>query len=304
MTCRVYKSSIYRKVLYGVLSAGILIPALWTMSYGLQKGGYNVPIFIMSALVCSCTIYIYQRLFNYKVLIQDDHMEIWDFNKKIFIRYGDIIDIKVSRSASYIIDRIMVDGKYYIRGTLKSAEGSVERDLFFDCRKLPVLQRAYVSNYHQMIQDVLSKCGIEGHTEVASTVQKKTAHKSYFVPVSLLKEIDEMQVDLFDSLNILLPYVLLLIVFLMTLVEYGVWRKGIMPLWLIPHIRLVFPLFTVVTIYIIVIKYTCHIKALMDKESVKLNAPPGYLTAYIIVNMVLSACIISLFFLMLNRCNI
>jgi hypothetical protein len=116
-------------------------------------------------LLWSYMVYILQKLFTYKVILDDDHMEIHKLDSVLTVRFEDIIHIHRKRSVCYIIDRVMDDGEYYIRGVkppMKYSQGIKKVKIRFS--RLPALQRAYVENYQDIVKTIISKVKLDSIT--------------------------------------------------------------------------------------------------------------------------------------------
>lgn len=304
MNFKIYKSSIFDRVLYSFFSAGVLIPSMWLILYGLNRYSYNMPIILISILSCSYTIYLMQKAFSYKVLVNDDFIQIIESDHTFTIKYEDIIEIIEKRNACYLIDRINIENEYYIRGTkpaLKCSE--VVDSVNINRSKIAVLRRNYVENYHELINHISSKCIIK-EAERENVRNRGYIGKSLFASTALLSKADYEKLSIYDTIRMFYPYFMLLTTFLMCLVEYGVLVKGNVSLGLFPYTKLIFPLFVVITIYILTINCLTYVKRLLCKGLPKPDISALNVTIFMVMNIGLSGGIIMLFFSMLNRISL
>lgn len=279
---KVYESSTFNRILYGFMASCVLIPGLWLMIYLLGQRTYSMSTFVIGAVLCSYVILILQKLFSYKVIAYDECLEIKDVGGTIRIRYDEITDIKLERDSCCLVDSINhgQKGKCYI------------------------LQKAYLKDYDQLVEYVFLRAGIQGAIETARMGQWNHDAKSYFISASLLKQVDEKEASLKDILKAFFPYFLLMTIFFMGLVEYGVWIKGRLPSSITIYVELVFPMFAVVTTYMLVLKYMHYVKKLMDSEYCKIDLPVRNIAIFLFINIAVSSLIIVFFFYMLNKANI
>lgn len=259
-------------------------------------------MFFASAVLSLYTIYILYKLFSYKVVIYDEFMEIRNGGRQLKIRYDDIIDVKIEKDACYIIDKFSINRELIIRTT----EPPVKYDphkceiIRVNTRKLSVLQKAYLADYKHLIDCILDKCRAGRMLEGAYDETDKFIDKSEFISAVLLKEINERQAGLNEILKTVFPYILLLVIFLMSLVEYGVWAKRVIPEDLIPFLTFVFPVFAVLTIYVLVLKYIPYIKELMYCQPQEINISKRVIAGFLMINIIISGGIIAIFFYILN----
>jgi len=102
----------------------------------------------------------------------------------------------------------------------------------------------------------------------------------------------------------LYPYFMLLITFLMSLVEYGVLSKGNASHEIVTYAKLIFPILVVITIYILILNNIEYIKKFMSKGFRESDISFKDVTVFLVLNILLSACIVVLFFSILNRVTV
>lgn len=300
MSSKIYKSSIFDRALFSVTAAGILIPGVWVVLYGIDKRSYNWPLAAAGILLCAYTVYLLQKFFTYKAVINDDSIEIHSFKGSIAIRFDDIIEICERRNACYIIDKVMQDGKYYIRGTVPPVEYSGGMDkVKINLAKLPVVQRAFFDNYEEMSETLMNKCGVQPKSQ-----KVRKDGKSFFVSTAMLDSIKYWQLRGADILKMLLPYLVILLTFLMGLVEYGAMSKGNVSSWLTVYIKYVFPILVVIGLYILVLNFVHYFRKLLSVEPGRPSVPKGGIIMFVLFNTILSIGVILLFFIILNRVSI
>lgn len=285
----VYKSSIFDRLLYSLISVCILVPGTCIMLYGISRRDYNWPMIIAGALICSIVIYILQKYFTYSVTIYDEYLEMRMFDVVRRVRYGDIIELREKRNALYIIDWVEHDGRRAIRGAGTDAcnmEGSVEIDI----SRVLALQRAYIGDYDGLIDRLYEKCG------KARKKRKVVWSKASFISAASLKADNGIR----DILEILAPYALLMVIFLMSLAEFVVVSRGTSSAVITVYVRLIFPLFVVITLFILTLKYMDYIKKLLRDDSGSKKIPAANIKVFLVMNIGMSAGIIILFFVILN----
>lgn len=299
-----YESSIFDRVMYSLTASLILIPGLGLIFYGFDKRSYNLPIAIISLLICSYIIFLLQRFFSYRILISDDVIQIIEYGNVLTIRFEDILEVHERKNACYIIDRIKTGDEYYIRGTKTPVRyKDVVDELKINVFKLPVIRRAYLKNYYDLIDTLANNDCMNGKLKRYQG-KRKVKGKSFFISAALLKKTDYEQLQLLDIIKILYPYFMLLITFLMSLVEYGVLIKGNASHEIITYAKFIFPIFVVITIYILIVNNIEYIKKIMGKGLRESDISFRDVTVFLVLNILLSACIVVLFFSILNRVTV
>lgn len=294
---REYKSSAFDRVLFSFLAVSILMPGIWVILYGIEKREFNWPLVIVGLILCSCMIFILQKFFLYRVVVYDEFMEIHRFDKTISLRFHDIIDIYQRKNACYIIDQVMKDGKYFIRGTNDDAKLYNETDkICISIFKLPVLQRAYIDNYDELIQYICSKIGKEN-----AAAKPRRDRKSSFISAALLKDTNYRFLKGIDVLKMLIPYMMLVLALFATIAEYGIASKGINDSRLSLYAKYVFPVLIILAIFILVVNFIFYFIKLLNKDREKLSNLTSSIVVFIISNFILSAGVIAAFFIVLNN---
>lgn len=285
----VYKSSIFDRLLYSLLAVCILVPGTCIMLYGISRRDYDWPMIIVGALICSIVIYILQKYFTYRVTVYDEYLEIRMFDAVRRVRYGDIIELREKRNALYIIDWVDHDGRRVIRGA--DADACNDKDsVEIDITKVLSLQRAYIGDYDDLIDRLYEKCG--------KTRKRRRVvwSRASFISAASLKTDNGIR----DILEILAPYGLLMVIFLMCLAEFVVASRGTSSAVITVYLRLIFPIFVVITLFILTLKYMDYIKKLLRDDSGSKKIPAANIRVFLIMSIGMSAGIIILFFIILN----
>lgn len=265
MTKKIYKSSIYDKALYGTITSGILILGLWAMFFGIEKRVYNLPLLIIDLLFCVYSIVILIRLFSYRVAITDQFIKIYDFNKTICIYYQNIIDIKISGSVCYIIDRISADGNFFVRGTNIAPRYSRDSSISINAARVPSIRRAYLEGYNEIIETLLLKCGMEYSGEVAlSGIRKSMSYN----PIKALLLIEYTHSKK-EFMQILAPCLLIMLTFVLSLLVFGTAQKGLYYPWILISLKSVFILYIAAAVYIFIIRFIPIVKKIAYSKSEK-----------------------------------
>jgi hypothetical protein len=297
LNIREYKSSVFDRVLFGLIALSILMPGSWVVLYSIEKRSYNWPMVIAGLVLCSYTIFLLQKFFSYRVVVYHDYIEIYRFDKVIRINFIDIVDIYQKRNACYIIDRVMKDGNYYIRGTNDVDKISSEKDkVSISIFKLPVLQRAYIDNYDELIQHIYSKIGKE-----YTAVKRVRNKKSSFVSAALLENVDHKSIGGMEIFKIFVPYIVLLLIIFFSLAEYGIASKGINQPELNLYARNVFPVLIILAISILIINFIYYFIRLLNKDLGRISIRTSSILVFVISNFILSAGVIAVFFIVFNN---
>jgi hypothetical protein len=128
----------------------------------MDRKTYNWPIAGAGILLCSYMLYVFQKFFSSRIALYDDYMEIHKPGKMIAVRYDDILDIWENKNVCYIIDRINIDGKHYLRGSKHPISDIKDvKKIKVNSLKLISLQRAYLHNYDDIIEFLASRCSVE-----------------------------------------------------------------------------------------------------------------------------------------------
>jgi hypothetical protein len=295
MDRKIYKSSNFDRVLFSTIALAILIPGVWVILYGISRQSYDWPMAACGILLCSYTIYILQILFTYKVILDDDYMEIHRLDCIFTIKFDDIVDIYERRNACYIIDRVIEDGESYIRGTKPLEKYSTGMDkVKVNLSKLPVLQKAYIENYQDMVSNVFSKTGL-------NHIKKLKDRKSSFVSAALLKNVKYWDLKELDIIKILLPYIILILTLLMCLVEYGTASKGVNLSGLDSYIKIGLPILVVIGINVLILNFINYFKKYLSSTREQSKVPGVSTFLFTLMNIVLSAGIVIIFFIVLDK---
>ena len=290
--------------MYSLTASLILIPGLGLIFYGFYKRSYNLPIAIISLLICSYIIFLLQRIFSYSIFICDDVIRIMEYGNVLTIKFGDILQIHERKNACYIIDRIKIGDEYYIRGTKPLLRYTdADEELKINIFKVPVIRRAYLKSYYDLIDNIINNDHMKGELKLYQG-RRRVKGKSFFASAALLKKTDYEQLQLLDIIKILYPYFMLLITFLMSLVEYGVLSKGNASHEIVTYAKLIFPILVVITIYILILNNIEYIKKFMGKGFRESDISFKDVTVFLVLNILLSACIVVLFFSILNRVTV
>lgn len=294
MGIKVYKSSTFKKVLYSFLTIVIIILSTWVMLYGLINRDKNMLMFIAGSLLCTYSIYILQKFYFYKVTLTQEYIEIYSVNTAISVKYDDILGLYHKKNACYIIEKSRAYRKYFDRDSAIFAAGSINSDdMEIDLRKAPVLQRTFIQGYDEIIGVLSEKCSTIGN------MKNSSYDTSYFISTALLKSISESKASLSEIFKVLIPYMAVSLVFLMTLVVYGVSSKGYFPGYMSKLIKLVFPLCCVVAIYGLAFSHMEYAKKIIRGEDSKNKIHRHHSILYLIMNISISLSVIALFFIIL-----
>lgn len=293
MNRRIYKSSIFDRFIYSLTAAEIILLSLWAMLYGIDKRSYNWPMIPIGAFVCSYIIYLLQKIFTYSAELKEECIVINNGDAVVSIKYEDILKLYEKGSACYIIDSVEIDGIKKVRGTNIAAHEDLKlEEIMVDTDEVPVLQKAFIENYDELIDMLFEKCN------VSRDVKKRAGRgKDKFVRTAALKK----DTGLRDILNIIFPYAILAIILLMGLIVFGAARKGKLSPVMIVFVNLIFPVFVVLSLFVLVLKYISYIKSLMRNEAVKAGISGRDTIVFLVSSIIMSAGIIIAFFLVLGE---
>jgi hypothetical protein len=282
-----------------MLAIGIIVPDACIIFYGLEKRHRDFPMFIIGSFLCAYLIYLLQKIFLYKIVVYDDYMEINTPGSSVCIRYEDILDIQFKRNACYIVDRIDVDGDYYIRGTDKKLGNNI-KEVEIAAGKLPVLQRPFLTDYNELVEYIIYKCSALGKN-IGNLKYSEYTGRSPLISAALMKDISEGRAGVTETFKVLWPYFLMLLIAFMCMVMVIIIGKGYLPWYLVRYIRLIFPVSVVVVTYILALKYINCLKNILGRQFSEMEVSRNSVIIYLVCNIAMSYCIIALFFYLLNR---
>lgn len=295
MDKKLYKSSTFDRVLFSIIALAVLIPGIWVILNGITRSSYDWPMAAFGLLLCSYTVFILQKLFTYRVKLDDSQLEIHRLDTTYIIRFQDIIDIYERRNAIYIIDRVLEDGEYYIRGTKPHRKYSKDTgNVKVNLSKLPVLQKAYIENYQELVIKIFEKSGLNHH-------KKLKDRKSNFVSAALLKNVKYWNLREVDIIKVLLPYIILILTLLMSLILYDTASNGVELSGLSFYIKIGLPILAVIGINILVLNFIYYFRKYLRTTGEHSDVSKAGTVLFLFMNVVLSAGVIMIFFILLDR---
>jgi Mn2+/Fe2+ NRAMP family transporter len=117
----------------------------------------------------------------------------------------------------------------------------------------------------------------------------------------MMTRVEAGSIGIRDCLKTLLPYMMLLMVFLMSLAVYGIHSKGQGYEYLDVYVKLVFPVFVVTVIYMMVLKFVPYAKRIIESHSRQAGISPWRAFFFLVANLAAAASIFTLFFYILNK---
>lgn len=296
MDGKVYKNGMFDKCIYSLVAVDVILPSLWAMLYGIDKRSYDWPMIPIGALICSYMLYMLQKFFTYSVTLYEDHMIINNMGRLTVIKYIDIFELKEKGSACYIVDEIENEGKIYIRGTDICVENAQSTDdIAINIKDITVLQKAFIGNYDELINELFARCSKQRKAE-----KHKFMDKDMFVRTAAYKD----KIDAKDIAGVVFLYLLLAVIILIGLFEFSAAQKGSLSPVMAVYINLIFPLFAVVSLFIIALKYIHYIKSLLKNDNETKGIPVINAVIFLVSSIIVSAAVIAAFFVILGKVKI
>lgn len=299
MDKKIYKSSTFDRVLFSLTAFGILVPGLWIILYGISKHSYDWPLAAAGILLCSYTIYILQKFFTYKVVLQEDRVEIHKLDNVQSIMYEDIVNLYQKGRAFYIIDRIMKNGEYYLRGTANLKYSGNEDKVSINLLRLPVIQSSYIENYEDAVKVITERSGAELEIKRSSSDRK-----SLFASLFFLKSVDYRHLKQIDIFKMFLPYIIIGLTFLLTLVEFWVLGKGNYPQGMDSFAKYAIPLLSVIGLNILVLNFIHYLKKLFDSRTKLFDISKLHILLFILFNICLTMGVFTIFLIVINKAGL